>query len=112
VSPKRKSNWGTAHGNAAKGGQTLTWETPPSDAADRASRRSTVTWAARISEGSHSEHWKAEVVNERGSLVARISGSAVYVCRLTSAMCERRSVDVSDLFQKQRPLLYCIHGGA
>lgn len=28
---KRKSNWRTAHGNSAKGGQTLTWETPPSD---------------------------------------------------------------------------------
>jgi len=31
MAPKRKSNWRSAHGNAAKGGQTLTWETPPSD---------------------------------------------------------------------------------
>lgn len=70
-----------------------------------------MTWSARIGKGSsQGEPWRSEVLNGAGNVVARILGSADYVCKLTSAMCDRESIDVRDLLAKPKPLLHVIHG--
>lgn len=60
-----------------------------------------MSWSTLI--GHKGDRWVITVCDENARPVARIFGSEGYVLPLAEAMCERRSIDVSDMLARRAP---------